>query len=217
MPGSATDIVTGTKAGNVRRYDTRQRKPTADWKLAREGGIAAIAPGAAEHEVFFADHSNLVGALDLRTGKMLYSIPGLSSTAHFLLSLPNPDPAFSRAAGLATVASDATLRVCGTTPPPTGAVKGNWATGGKKGSVVGAVGGVGVANAVFRGFGSHTEAAPPKEKKEGGEDEDDVEGSDVDEDEEEEMWEGMDEAEERSDEDESEDESEEEAPKKRRK
>jgi hypothetical protein len=219
LPGSTSDIVTGTKAGNVRRYDTRQRKPTADWKLAREGGIAAIAAGA-EHEVFFADHSNLVGALDLRTGKMLYAIPGLTASAHFLLPLPAPQPKFSRAAGLATVSSDATLRVCGTTPPPIDLPKGNWATGGKKGSVVGAVGGVGVANAVFRRYGSHVaDKAEPKEKKDDDEESDD--DAEVDEDEEEEIWEGMGDAEEGSDEemDEDDESSEDEAPKqqKRRK
>lgn len=215
LKDSTTDIVTGTKAGNVRRYDTRQRKPTADWKLAREGGIGCVAPGYAEHELFFADHSNLVGAVDLRTGKMLYAIPGVSASAHFLLPLPTPSTAFERTVGLATVSSDATLRVCGTTPPPLVQPKGNWVTPGKKGTVVGAVGGVGVANAVFREFTTHTIAAPPKEVKEGDEDEED-EDEEVGEDEEEELWEGMDEVQGDEEEEEESGEEEEEAPPKRR-
>lgn len=38
-------LVSGTKMGTVRRFDTRQRKPVADWKVAREGGVACLIPG----------------------------------------------------------------------------------------------------------------------------------------------------------------------------
>lgn len=38
-------IATGTKAGTVRRYDTRQRKPCDDWKVAKEGGVGCIEAG----------------------------------------------------------------------------------------------------------------------------------------------------------------------------
>lgn len=45
---TSTSIVTGTKSGHVRRYDTRQRKPVDGWKVAREGGIGAVQAGLNE-------------------------------------------------------------------------------------------------------------------------------------------------------------------------
>lgn len=209
LPGSSTDLVTGTKSGAVRRYDTRQRKPVGDWKVAREGGVGAVAPGA-ENELFFADHSNLVAALDLRTGRVLYTVPA-NATASSLLTLPEPVPRFAElaktaAAGLASISSDATFRVFQTTPPPAVMPKGNWATGGKKSTVLSSAYGVGVGSFVFAGFGSRTEAKPVKEKAEG-EDGEEEEDEDVDDDEEEEIWDGMDEANVDSDDDSSEDEA----------
>ncbi|RSH82732.1 uncharacterized protein EHS24_007726 [Apiotrichum porosum] len=210
LPNSTTDIVTGTKAGNVRRYDTRQRKPVGDWKAAREGGVGAVIPGANEHELFFADHSSLTAAMDLRTGRMLYAVPGVAASAAFMLALPTPSPAFSRTAGLATISSDATLRVCATTPPALHPSKGNASvTPGKKGSVVGAVGGVGVGSFVFRGFGSHRDVVPPKPEGEDAEEEDYDEDAEVGEEEEEEIWGGMGEAEAGDSEDEDDDDDEE--------
>ncbi|WOO77122.1 Ribosome biogenesis protein NSA1 [Vanrija pseudolonga] len=209
LPGSSTDLVTGTKSGAVRRYDTRQRKPVGDWKVAREGGVGAVAPGA-ENELFFADHSNLVAALDLRTGRVLYTVPA-NATANALLTLPEPVPRFAElaktaAAGLASISSDATFRIFQTTPPPAVMPKGNWATGGKKSTVLSSAYGVGVGSFVFAGFGSRTEAKPVKEKAEG-EEGDEEEDEEVDDDEEEEIWEGMDEANADSDDDSSEDEA----------
>ncbi|GMK59575.1 hypothetical protein CspeluHIS016_0801810 [Cutaneotrichosporon spelunceum] len=220
LPRSTTDIVTGTKGGNLRRYDTRQRKPVADWKMAREGGVAALAPSRLEdHTVWFADHSNLLGALDLRTGKLLYSVPGLAATPHSLLSLPSgaewtpPNIAPEQVAGLATVSSDATLRVCGVTPAPTEAPKGNWGSG-KKASVMASVGGVGVGTFVFNGFGSGKDVV---EKKEGEGEEESDEDLEVGEDEEDEMWEGMGEVGEADDSGDDDESDEEQPPRKRRK
>ena len=52
LPGSEDVLATGTRLGTVRRYDTRaQRKPTDDWKVAREGGISTVAPGGSEQYV----------------------------------------------------------------------------------------------------------------------------------------------------------------------
>lgn len=226
LSGSTTDIITGTKGGNVRRYDTRQRKPVGDWKMAREGGVNCVATGAAgdANTVFFSDHSNLVGALDVRTGKLLYSVPGLAATAHHLMSLPAgaewaaPSIARDQVAGLASVSSDATLRVCGITRAPEEPPKGNWGTG-KKASVMASVGGVGVGSFVFSGYGSGRDVVEKKEKEEGQSDDEDEE---VGEDEEEEMWEGMgevgagDEEEEDDDEDEDEESDEEEQPPRKR-
>lgn len=45
-------IATGTKAGTVRRYDTRQRKPCDDWKVAKEGGVGCIEAGRDDQYVW---------------------------------------------------------------------------------------------------------------------------------------------------------------------
>lgn len=231
-----TSLLTGTKAGQVRRYDTRQRKPVHNWAVGRDGaGVQGLVRGSNEYEVFFSDLSNTLGALDLRTGKMLYQVPGLSATTSWMGTIPHEMegggkfaaetlPKYSFA-GLAAVASDATLRICQTTPPPTdGPVKGNWNTSGsKKSAVLASVGGVGVGSCVFDGFGKHTETIEREKKERQGDDEDDVTDEEVDDEEEEELWEGMGEAEEGSDEedvaDESDesDEEEEEPARKRRK
>ncbi|KAL7424169.1 hypothetical protein Q5752_001755 [Cryptotrichosporon argae] len=181
-----THIATGTKSGCVRRYDTRQRKPVSDWKVAREGGVGAITAGTAEHELFFADHSALLASLDLRTGRVLYNVPALTSTAHTLLPLPSPTPAFSPLLGLASVSSDATLRVHQTLAPPTEAGRGNgsWTATGKKGTAVGMVGGVG-GGAVFVAFGEGRDEVPDKATGAVGEDDEDEGEGDV--------WEVMDE------------------------
>lgn len=188
---SDSGIVTGTKSGSVRRYDTRQRKPVGDWKVAREGGVGCVVPSQLdEHTVFFADHSSLVGALDIRTGKLLYGVPGLAATAHHLASLPAGWSSGSQVTGLASISSDATLRVVGVTPTPD-VIKGNWGNG-KKASVMGSVGGVGVGTFVFTGYGSRVEEKPAKASKAGEEDEEEEdEDEDVDDDEEDEMWENM--------------------------
>lgn len=230
LTDSNTSIVTGTKAGNVRRYDTRQRKPTGDWKMAREGGVNCVATSAAgdANTLFFSDHSNHVGALDLRTGKLLYSVPGLAATAHALLPLPAgagwTPPAIARdqVAGLATISSDATLRVCGVTAAPSEPPKGNWGTG-KKASVMASVGGVGVGSFVFNGYGSGKDVVEKKEKAEGEEEEESDDDAEIDEDEEEKLWYGMgevgagEEDEDESDEEDEETDVEEQPPRKRRK
>lgn len=226
-----SSLLTGTKAGQIRRYDTRQRKPVHNWAVGKEAaGVQGLVYGG-EHEVFFSDLANTLGALDLRTGKVLYQVPNLSATTNWMTTLPHemedgkkfaadtlPKSSF---AGLAAIASDATLRVCQTTPPPSdGPVKGNWNTSGsKKSAVLASVGGVGVGSCVFDGFGTHTEVIEKKEKeRKEGDDEDDISDEEVDDDEEEEMWEGMGEAEEGSDEEEEEsDEEEDEPARKRRK
>lgn len=230
--GKPSDLLTGTKSGHVRRYDTRQRKPVENWAVGKEGaGVQNLVHSARnEHEVFYSDLANTLGALDLRTGRPLYQVPNLSATTSWMTTLPlemedgkkfadSALPKFSYA-GLAAVASDATLRVCQTTPPPTDApVKGNWNTSGnKKSAVLASVGGVGVGSCVFDGFGSHTEIVERKvkEKKEGDEDDEDIEDEDVDDEEEEYMWGEMGTAEEGSDEEDVSDDEEEDAPARKR-
>lgn len=198
--------MSGTKSGSVRRYDTRQRKPISDWKVAREGGIGAISFGTNENELFYADRSSLLAALDMRIGKMLYSIPS-TCTVHHLLSFPSIEEqptaiTSGRRIGLAGISSDASLRVYATTPVPKESVKGNWGGEGKKGGVMSMVGGVGVGGFIWRGYGQVDKVKV--EKKEGQEDDDDED----DEDAVEEVWDEMDEVEEGSDSDDEDDEDE---------
>lgn len=143
--------------------------------------------GEGEHELFYADRASLLAALDLRMGKMLYTIPS-TCTVHHLVSFPGSVDvsATSRRIGLVGVSSDATLRLYGTTPIPEEGVKGNWGGEGKKGAVVGMVGGVGVGGFVWRGFGQVDANKSERTNGIGAEDQDSEE-------EEEEVWEGMDE------------------------
>ncbi|OWT41313.1 hypothetical protein C362_00779 [Cryptococcus neoformans Bt1] len=212
---SPDSLVSGTKMGTVRRFDTRQRKPVADWKVAREGGVACLMPGE-ENELFFSDRSNYLGALDLRTGKVLYSYSSLTATPHHLLpiSSENSSPLLpsTKRIGFASVSSDASLRLHTCTTPPPEDQKGNWGSNGKKGDIVGMVGGIGLGGAIFRGYGERQlEVRKDAKEDDVGEDESDDE---------EEMWEGMDEVEdagEGSDSDEDDNDSEEHAPKKKSK
>lgn len=103
-------------------------------------------------ELYFADRSNLVGAVDLRTGRLLYSYSSMTSSAHHLLPLPRPEGGRS-SVGLASIASDATMRLHTTVPPPPEGIKGNPIGEGKKPKIVGMVGGVGVGSALFRYWG----------------------------------------------------------------
>ncbi|OCF41463.1 hypothetical protein I317_04764 [Kwoniella heveanensis CBS 569] len=207
-------IVSGTKAGTVRRFDTRQRKPLSDWKVAREGGVGAVAPGV-EHELFFSDRSNLLGSLDLRTGKVLYTYSAATSTASHLLAIPPQEAsvdipkAGSRRVGLASISSDSTFRLhTTTTPPPVtestssqngnapGNGKSNWGDEGKKGEVLRMVGGASVGNSIWRGYAQReiVVVAPPHTTKgEGHQGEDEDEGDGEGELGDEEVWEVMDE------------------------
>ena len=200
-------LASGTKSGTVRTYDIRQRKPVHEWKAAREGGVGTIAAGSDENQIIFSDRSNLLGALDIRTGRLLYSYPNMSCTPHALLSLPTPPgPAFSSSPvlGLATVSSDATLRVHSIIPSKKEGEKGN-AGNGRKAKVEAMVGGVGIANPLWNGWGEIAE--PPKPKKEGAEDGEEDEEDDEDEDDDE-VWEGMSEVEDADDGSDSEEEEE---------
>ncbi|GFZ45689.1 hypothetical protein JCM24511_03418 [Saitozyma sp. JCM 24511] len=202
LPSAPHLLVSGTKSGSVRRYDTRQRKPVSDWKVAKEGGVGSVCPGA-EH----------------------------TSTAHHLVSIPPPTGAssssghgsgsgsgslgFSASLGLATISSDASLRVHTTTPPPEGD-SGNWRGNGngKKGGTYGMVGGVGVGGFICSGWGeiSEDEAGVSDEEEDVDDEEDD-----------EEVWEGMSEVEDEGalsgedDEDDEESDDEEEPPKRAKK
>jgi ribosome biogenesis protein NSA1 len=189
-------IATGTKAGTVRRYDTRQRKPLDDWKVAKEGGIGCIEAGKDEQyvhqpadkslslmllsELFFADRSSTLGALDLRTGRVLYTFSNISATPHYLLSIPS-SPAWQQAEqeakgprfGLASLASDATIRLHATNPPPIDNPKQNVS----KGAIVSHAGGVGLGDILYMGPGEvveHEVITGETESKDEQEEEDEV-------------------------------------------
>ncbi|WRT67266.1 uncharacterized protein IL334_004233 [Kwoniella shivajii] len=180
-------LVSGTKAGTVRRYDTRQRKPLSDWKVAKEGGVGCVAAGV-EHELFFSDHSNLLASLDLRTGKILYTYSSLTSTPNHIIPIPTlstSEPA-TRRLGLASISSDASFRLHTSTTPPAEDMKGNFGGDGKKGEVIKMVGGIGIGQGIFRGYSERNIISTIEKKVKG-------EGQDADdEDNEEEVWQGMD-------------------------
>ncbi|KAK6903060.1 hypothetical protein I203_108321 [Kwoniella mangroviensis CBS 8507] len=177
-------LVSGTKAGTIRRYDTRQRKPLSDWKVAREGGIGCVASGV-EHELFFSDQSNLLSSLDLRTGKPLYTYSQMACTPHHLLPIPlsatelEAGNTGSRRAGLGSISSDATFRLHTSTTPPSDEQKGNFGGEGKKGEILKMVGGVGVGEGIWRGYGERTIVLPKVEKGEGEGDEEEVDDEQV--------------------------------------
>ena len=172
-------------------------------------------------ELFFADTSSLLGAMDLRTGKLLYAYPSQTSTAHSLLPLPTLS-AYKKSrfdkekrdrVGLVTLSSDATLRACSTTAPPEESKKNV-----TRGEVLGMIGGVGSGG--FGYYGSTEMEELEDEEEEVAADKDGEAGEEGDE---EEVWDDMAVVEEDegmgSDDDEDEDaeSSEDEAPQKKRK
>lgn len=161
--------------------------------------------------------------MDLRTGRLLYSYPNLSCTPHHLLALPSPPSASSTSSfksssssspviRLATVASDAALRIHSTLPPKKEGEKGNLG-GGRKAKVEAMVGGAGIASFIFRGHGEIADPVREKpKKKRGGEEEDeDVEDDEDGDSDDEEVWDEMSEVEDEG----SESEDEVEVPKKK--
>ena len=214
--------MSGTKAGTVRRYDIRQRRPVSDWKLAKEGGIGCVVPASQQcvstyisnllllisvfrSELFFADRSSLVGALDLRTGRLLYTYSSMTCTAHHLLPIPPRESGSSKLGLLASISSDATMRLHSTVPPLVKRVKGNQIGQGVKPKVVNMVGGVGVGSFAWRGWGEV--AGTARQDRVGG-----VEVENEEQEDGEEVWEGMSEVE-----DETSDAGSIDAPSKRRK
>lgn len=142
--------------------------------------------------MYFSDRANLLGALDLRNGRLIHSYPNMSCTAHHLLPLPTDSSSSSNLTiGLATIASDAGLRIHSTLPPKREGDKGNVGSG-HKAKVEAMVGGVGIGSFLWKGHGVIEEKVVKKAVADGEEDEEDDEGSSGDE---EEMWEGMSEVE----------------------
>ena len=161
-------------------------------------------------ELFFADRSNFLGCMDLRTGRLLYSYPSQTATPHHLLSVP-PPPGVDRnwsglKLGLSSISSDSTLRLHSTYPILENQ-KGNVGSGsGKKVAVEGMVGGVGIGQSVFSGWNEVADEVKAKgsrgsrsKKEDESGDEDDEEDSDLDD---EEVWDDLAEVEDESDDEE---------------
>ena len=163
-------------------------------------------------ELFFSDRSGLLASLDLRTGKVAYTLP-VSSTPQYLL--PIPAGGRDTKVGLGSISSDATFRLHATSGVERTGNRGDkekWTRG-----IVSVAGGVG-GEGIWRGWGEMEEEKPEKVRKEGEEDEDESEDEEVDE---EEVWEEMSEVEdageEASDEEDDEKEEEQEQPVKTKK
>ncbi|KAJ7097974.1 hypothetical protein B0H15DRAFT_901941 [Mycena belliarum] len=107
---SSTSLLTGTQFGDVRRYDTRARRPVSNWKgVGKMGGIKVIEKGHAEHEAFLGDHGCNLLSLDLRNGRVLYSYKGLSGAVTSVA----PSPSL-----LVSTSLDRYSRIHSTFPPP---------------------------------------------------------------------------------------------------
>lgn len=122
----------------------------------------------------------------------------MSCTAHHLFLLPQPEVAGPTNIRLASISSDAGLRVHSTLAPKLPGEKGNLG-GGKKAQVESMVGGVGIGSFVWKGYGS-LDVKATKVAKDGeiGDDDDDDEEGDEDGDDEE-IWDDMDEVEDEED------------------
>ncbi|KAJ7156025.1 WD40-repeat-containing domain protein [Mycena crocata] len=83
-------LVTGTQFGDVRRYDTRARRPVSNWKgIGKMGGVKLLEKGFDEHELFVSDHGCNLFSLDLRNGRVLYSYKGLSGAVTSMAPSPS--------------------------------------------------------------------------------------------------------------------------------
>ncbi|THH32102.1 hypothetical protein EUX98_g2080 [Antrodiella citrinella] len=107
---SQQHLLVGTQFGDVRRYDTRAaRRPVANWKVGKVGGIGVVEIGTHEHEAFAADQGTNLYAIDLRNGQVTY---GYKSIAGAVTSVA------SSGTYLASTAQDRYLRLHSTFPPP---------------------------------------------------------------------------------------------------
>jgi hypothetical protein len=156
-------------------------------------------------ELFFSDRSGLLASLDLRTGKVAYTLPVSSTPQHLL---PIPSEGRDTKIGLGSISSDATFRLHATSGVERQGNRGDkekWTRG-----IVSVAGGVG-GQGVWRGWGEMEEEKPERKEGEEGDDEED-------EDNEEEVWEEMSEVEDAGEEEsEDDDEGEDEEPVKAKK
>ncbi|KAI0273394.1 hypothetical protein BC834DRAFT_928522 [Gloeopeniophorella convolvens] len=176
-------LLAGTQRGDVRRYDTRAaRRPVAEWaQLAKGSGIGAVAAGFHEHEVFVADQTSGLFAVDTRNGRVVYGYKGLAGAITAMAPAPT---------GLVSTALDRYARVHSTHAPPAEAGQAQ----DEKGAVLEKVYMKSVPTAVvWDGVPDADAGGGDDDEREGGDDGDESDdGEDV--------WEGMEEVGEDSDE-----------------
>lgn len=115
---------------------------------------------------------------------MLYGYASQTCTPHSLLPVSTfSGSSSSKDIGLVTLSSDATVRACSTTAPPTEA-KSNVV----RGEILGGIGGIGFGTLAYYG---HSERAVKQEQVGEGDAEDGEHGLDVDDEGEEEVWDDM--------------------------
>ncbi|KAH9946206.1 uncharacterized protein BXZ73DRAFT_37265 [Epithele typhae] len=104
-------LVAGTASGNIQRYDTRAGgRPVADWKGAgKTGGIGWVEVGSHEHELFVADQGCSLSAMDLRSGRTIYTYKGFAGVV---------SSAACAGSFLASTSDDRFLRLHSTFAPP---------------------------------------------------------------------------------------------------
>ncbi|VDC06591.1 unnamed protein product [Peniophora sp. CBMAI 1063] len=171
LNGREDSLAVGTAFGDVRRYDIRaQKRPVANWQgVGKVGGIATVASTAAgENELYVSDNGTSVFALDVRSGKILSGYPGIAGGVHAIA--PGPKGL------IASAARDRYVRVHSTPSTEEGRDGGK---GDGKGKVLDKTYFKSVPSTlVWDGIGVVSQ---------GGEADDDDEGSD-----EEDVWDGMD-------------------------
>ncbi|KAF8136311.1 WD40-repeat-containing domain protein [Boletus edulis] len=114
-----TQILAGTRFGDLRRYDTRSgRRPVSDFKgVGKAGGVKSVENGLVEHDpavissqIFVSDQGTNVFAFDLRNGRVSYGYKGISGAVNSLAVAPS---------FLASVSLDRFTRIHSTFPPAT--------------------------------------------------------------------------------------------------
>ncbi|KAF7304840.1 hypothetical protein MKEN_01198100 [Mycena kentingensis (nom. inval.)] len=116
---SSPQLLSGTQLGEVRRYDTRARRPASNWQdLAKTGGVKVLEKGVADHEIFVGDHGCRLSSVDLRNGRIVHSYKGLAGAATSVA--PSSIPAADGRGGTIVVSTalDRYCRIHTTFPPP---------------------------------------------------------------------------------------------------
>ncbi|KAF9510398.1 hypothetical protein BS47DRAFT_1300268 [Hydnum rufescens UP504] len=80
-------IVTGSRLGSVRRYDTRAaRRPVANWTQFQS--VRKVQQGCAEHEVFVSDIKSNMYSVDTRNGRILCGYRSISGAVNSIAITP---------------------------------------------------------------------------------------------------------------------------------
>ncbi|KAF8321559.1 hypothetical protein DL93DRAFT_2152166 [Clavulina sp. PMI_390] len=75
--GPSHHLITGSRLGHVRRYDTRAaRRPVANWTQFKS--VQKVQRGCSEHEILVSDTQSGLYSVDTRTGKIMTGYKGIS-------------------------------------------------------------------------------------------------------------------------------------------